>query len=77
MTYGKAPRGVLRAEIAELERELATALAACPAKQRGEMNALRSRLEARKRDALARPRRSAGAAARPPFETRAAQQRSR
>lgn len=62
----KGPVGVLRAEIAELERELATALAACPVKQRGEMDALRSRLEARKRDAQARPRRSTVATARPP-----------
>lgn len=66
MTDRKGPAGVLRAEIAELERELATALAACPVKQHGEMHALRSRLEARKRDALARPRRSTAAAARPP-----------
>jgi hypothetical protein len=58
MTDRKGPAGVLRAEIAELERELVTALAACPVKQRAEMDALRSRLEARKRDALARPRRS-------------------
>jgi hypothetical protein len=57
----------LRAEIAELERELATALAACPVKQRGEMNALRSRLEARKRDALMRTRRNTTALARSSF----------
>ena len=64
MTDRKGPAGVLRAEIAELERELATALAACPFKQRAEMNALRSRLEARKRDALALPRRGAAATTR-------------
>lgn len=48
----RGPLGILKGEIAELERELATALAACPEKQRYEMESLRQRLDGLKSEAM-------------------------
>jgi hypothetical protein len=54
MTDRCSPTRVLKGAIAELEREFATALAACPQRQRFEVEALRARLERLKAEAGSR-----------------------
>ena len=51
MTDRTAPARILAPEIAELEAEIRAALAACPVRQRFEIEALRRRLERLKTEA--------------------------
>ena len=53
MTDRSAPARILAPEIAELESEIRAALAACPPRQRFEVEALRRRLDRLKADAIA------------------------
>ena len=56
MTDRSAPAQVLAPEIAALENEIQAALAACPPRQRFEIEALRQRLARLKADAVGPPR---------------------